>query len=165
MPHKTEKPVAARRTRRATPARRIEDIENASQAAVSVCLKVSPRALREWDCPRKRSGKYSLPEVIAWRLKIVEEHAKGEKPEADPSALEELRQIKAKTARIEYEAACKNLLPVAEVRAGLQDTAGIMRRACGVLQKKHGAGAYEIISEALDEIEERFMQITEGAKQ
>ncbi len=113
-------------------------------------LSMSDSGFRQAKPPKGDDGKtFSARELVAWHV--------GRQQKADPlmdvasdsPALERYRTARAKLAELDYEKACRTVLPVAEVRAAVTNMTGPLRRAGEELGRRFGAEAQKVLNDAI----------------
>jgi hypothetical protein len=107
------------------------------------------------------SAVINLPAVVRALHDFLADNARKLAAEDDPTmlagpaspALERYREERAILARLERQQREQTLRPADEVREGLQLVATVIRSAGDALNREFGAGAAQVLHEALDEIE------------
>ena len=147
------------------------EIRRATQEASALVLGVAQSTLRSWkDAPRNADGTYDLPVLNAWYFarKAAEfdgESGGGEKSEA----LEEYRRWKARQAKLDYEKACGELLPAAEVKVEVARAAEQCKRTLLALPPKLapllvGRPVEEIAQEIDAGVRDALHELSEGLR-
>lgn len=77
----------------------------------------------------------------------------------DSQGLERYRLARAEMAEYELDERRKIMMRKADVYEGLEMVAGILRRAGGRLQREFGAGALQIMHEALDDADRKVREL------
>lgn len=133
------------------------EIRKATQEASAIVLGVAQSTLRSWkDAPRNTDGTYDLPVLNAWyfarKTAEFEGGSDGEKSEA----LEEYRKWKAKLAKLDFEKACGELWPAAEVKV---EVARAFEQAKRTLLQLPAKAAQQVVGAPVEDVG----QILDGA--
>lgn len=145
------------------------EIRRATQEVSAIILGVAQSTLRSWkDAPRNQDGTYDLPVLNAWYFarKAGEfEDGGGEKSEA----LEEYRRWRARQAKLDYEKACGELIPVVDVRMATARHAETCKRSLLALAPKLapllvGRAVEEIAQEIDAGVRDCLDELSEGLK-
>ena len=111
-----------------------------------------------------------LPKLVhAWHRFLAANHRKLAAPEDDEAfrdgetteALEEWRRHKARLAELDVEEREGNLLPRDAILDMLSRCAGLLRKAGDLLQRHHGAEAYQVLDTALVDFDREVSAVLE----
>ncbi len=114
-------------------------------------LGMSDSGFRAAKPPKNDDGKtYDARALVQWHIgRQQKADPLMDTPLADSPSLERYRHAKAKLAELDYEKACRTVLPVAEVRAAVTNLTGPLRRASEELGRRFGAEAQKVLNDAI----------------
>lgn len=135
-----------------------------SQSEAAMVLGISSRMLQEYckrGCPGDR-GDYPIPPMIEWLRKHVwqvRQVAPDEDlGEGDSPALERFRLARAQQEEIKLEGMRGDFIAKEDAKTMLMEIAAIYKSANETLVREFGNAAGDVIADALDEAERRFLQ-------
>lgn len=134
-----------------------------TQAQVGRMLNVSTASVQRWmtiGCPGKEGHYEVVPAIVHWLTKEGpwKTRRRGT-DDADPllseaidtPALERYRTARAKMVELEYEKACRTVMPVEDVREAFAGAAGHLRKLGESLAKQFGPAAQQMLNDGIDE--------------
>lgn len=123
-----------------------------SQKAAAWIVGMTPRGLRDTDCPRNQDGSYNARDLVAWIVqRQLPVSADPLLAEGDSAALERYRMAKAKLAELDLEVRKGELIEVGRCRDMLARWAVVIRRMGERLSKRYGNDAALTVNESLSE--------------
>ncbi len=114
-------------------------------------LSMSDSGFRAAKPPKGDDGRtYDARQLVKWHIgRQQKADPLMDTPLADSPSLERYRHAKAKLAELDYEKACRTVLPVVEVRTAIVGMTGPLRRAGEELGRRFGADAQKVLNDAI----------------
>jgi len=115
-------------------------------------LGMSDSGFRQAKPPKGDDGKtYDARQLVAWHVGRQQKADLLMDVVSDSPALERYRTARAKREELAYERECRNVLPVAEVRAAVTNLTGPLRRCGEALGRTFGPRAQAILNSAISD--------------
>jgi len=136
----------------------IGDLESVTTRTAARVFGVTPQALGLWyskrGCPRNKDKTYSIPDLMAWQLKTIEDKYKSKLTPEGPSEAEKFlaqeRYEKMRKVRRENDVAEGKLVDTASLDAETAEIGRVFRHQAEIIERVHGSDVGDSIRKMID---------------